>query len=182
MGEIRLFVYSSIRASTGHRPCVSILASSLRVFVGLLFASCLSSAQSAQSVSSAIRLPFLYSPICQLIGFFVFLSTQVFDLEFVKSFALHLRGLIERPQRAAFDLVVPVHLAHHEFAVRKNGHAICAELCGEFEALDQGAIFCHIVGGLPDVLAMLSQEFAFSFYANANARVPGIALGCAVDK
>lgn len=127
-------------------------------------------------------LPSVYASVCQLVGFVVLVSAHVSDLEQVKGVALHLRGLIQGQQRVAFDLVVPVHLAHHEFAVRKNGHAIGAQLRGEFEALDQGAIFCRVVGGLPDVLAVLGHEFAISFNANPNARVPGIALGCPVDE
>ena len=79
-------------------------------------------------------LPSVYASICQLVGFVVLVSAHVSNLEQVKGVALHLRGLIQGQQRVAFDLVVPVHLAHHEFAVRKNGHAIGAQLRGEFEA------------------------------------------------
>ena len=107
-----------------------------------------------------MRLLQVHGAIRKRVGLFVLFSPDVLDFSRFKTAPKRRRQPPEGEHVGMFDLVMAVHLLHHEFGIRSDLDASGPARAGQLESVNEGLIFGDVVGRGSDEAKMFGDEFA----------------------
>lgn len=124
----------------------------------------------------------VHGAIREGVRFFVLFATDVLDLRGFETAAKRRGPAPQNEHVGMLDLVEAVHLLHHEFGIRADLEPSRPPRGREFEGVNEGSIFGHIVRCVSDETEVLGHDLAPGIDGvHTEARGPGVPPRTAVD-